>query len=576
MLPIPSEPPLDCVDCVVDCHDKDCQLVQAPAEDLCTDQCVVVACSDQDSCSDKSCSEVCLKDACRVEHCDGGANCTGDYDEFIQCCTDLHACLNSSPSDMMSSQINWGSSIDDILSLSGVSHDFSAASQLSEFAVQMQNLPSNSMFSEVQHGHTDFGLMSQGIDGSEGNQRHVSPSLSQTPSQGPSVSRSPLEFACRWSNCNASFFSLNELVGHVNLMHLRPPASPPRPTKRLCMDNINGIVDLMPLSCHWDDCQIYPNSSAFPGPSCGLQPEAALGMLSSHLLHDHLGLSVPPTPPSFDLDSNEEGAHQHQKDHDNSISECVITQFQSLQPQPYMSIPTSTSGSDVQSEPTPVPSYMTPESSPPCLPAANEPVHDCATATHICRWEGCGASFDTCASLTEHLTSAHVGGGKSRYDCHWADCSRFGTQGFTSKQKILRHLQAHTGHRPFACTVCGQHFSEAATLQQHMRRHTQEKPFICDFPSCGKAFAITGALTIHKRTHNGERPFKCPHCNRAFAESSNLSKHLRTHTGDRPYRCAEPGCGKAFARPDQLQRHGNVHTKRKAQVLAFGLVKGQS
>lgn len=32
----------------------------------------------------------------------------------------------------------------------------------------------------------------------------------------------------------------------------------------------------------------------------------------------------------------------------------------------------------------------------------------------------------------------------------------------------------HTGHKPFQCKLCKQHFSESATLQQHMRRHTHE------------------------------------------------------------------------------------------------------
>jgi hypothetical protein len=32
----------------------------------------------------------------------------------------------------------------------------------------------------------------------------------------------------------------------------------------------------------------------------------------------------------------------------------------------------------------------------------------------------------------------------------------------------------HTGHKPFRCELCNQHFSEAATLQQHKRRHTHE------------------------------------------------------------------------------------------------------
>ena len=86
--------------------------------------------------------------------------------------------------------------------------------------------------------------------------------------------------------------------------------------------------------------------------------------------------------------------------------------------------------------------------------------------------------------------------------------------------------QTHTGHRPFTCSECGQHFSEAATLAQHMRRHTRERPYKCDHPGCGKAFAIMGALTIHKRTHNGDKPFKCGVCGKAFEESSNLSKHV--------------------------------------------------
>ena len=43
-----------------------------------------------------------------------------------------------------------------------------------------------------------------------------------------------------------------------------------------------------------------------------------------------------------------------------------------------------------------------------------------------------------------------------------------------SKQKIMRHIQAHTGHKPFICPTCNQTFSEAATLSQHQRRHTNE------------------------------------------------------------------------------------------------------
>jgi uncharacterized Zn-finger protein len=38
----------------------------------------------------------------------------------------------------------------------------------------------------------------------------------------------------------------------------------------------------------------------------------------------------------------------------------------------------------------------------------------------------------------------------------------------------MRHLQSHTGHKPFVCPLCSQTFSEAATLQQHVRRHSTD------------------------------------------------------------------------------------------------------
>lgn len=190
------------------------------------------------------------------------------------------------------------------------------------------------------------------------------------------------------------------------------------------------------------------------------------------------------------------------------------------------------------------------------------PAQDGQRKRHPCGWINCSCSFDTHAELTAHIAQVHVGSGKTEYECGWVGCER-AMQGrkFTQKQKVLRHIQTHTGDRPYECPSCHKRFSEASTLTQHMRTHTQERPYKCDFPGCNKTFSVVGSLTIHKRTHTGDRPFKCPYpnCDKQFSESSNLNKHIRVHRGDKPFQC--PECLRRFTRPDQLTRHRKVHDK---------------
>lgn len=245
---------------------------------------------------------------------------------------------------------------------------------------------------------------------------------------------SPETMTCMWGNCNATFHSLAELVGHVNLQHLRSSSAAPVAIDASNLPN----TSLDALSCLWKDCSVYPSHESIPGPSTGNPIDSAFNVLASHLLRDHLGL---------------EGNH---------------TTAHSTEPSP------------------PINDDFTPPDTPKDIVVA----HECF-GTHICHWQSCDESFGSCDELTVHITNTHVGAGKARYGCFWDGCTRHGEQGFTSKQKICRHIQvrssfvfspgayiersqSHTGHRPFQCKVCKQNFSEAATLQQHMRRHTQE------------------------------------------------------------------------------------------------------
>ena len=330
--------------------------------------------------------------------------------------------------------------------------------------------------------HHDFSGMSPGFSFQNENVGNTLDNALQPASPVAAATPQPLlqsglsnDFVCRWSGCNLPFGSLNELVGHVNLTHLRPPSlTSPQPSKKPRLNN-----STLPLSCHWDDCHVYPNASMLPGPSAGLQPEIAFDLLSNHFFHDHLGLAVPPT---------------HGLSHSELTNSTATNTLRALnnQGQPVEAnsnattmTQTHTDDKNTQEIQLADPTYATPEPSPspdttPSLCSGSSsasPPHDCSASTHTCHWQSCGESFLTCATLTEHLALAHVGSGRGHYDCHWGDCQRSGKQGFSSKQKIMRHLQAHTGHRPFLCKECGQHFSEAATLAQHMRRHTQESEY---------------------------------------------------------------------------------------------------
>jgi hypothetical protein len=217
----------------------------------------------------------------------------------------------------------------------------------------------------------------------------VTNTTAYTPTPSPRAVPAALDpplpvLACMWGDCGASFQSLSGLAEHVNLVHLcHPPTPSPLATSE--------SRDPCSMSCQWKNCNIYPTPDLVPGPSSG-DIDSTLCVLSSHLLHDHLGL-----PPCF------HGPHSAEL----------------LQPESHHSA----------HEPT-VSSALPPE--------------DDGPAGHVCCWSSCGQSFGSLDDLTQHLTDTHVGSGKTSYDCYWQDCPRHGESGFTSKQKLCRHLQVRT------------------------------------------------------------------------------------------------------------------------------------
>lgn len=396
-----------------------------------------------------------------------------------------------------------------------------------------------------------------------------------------------LEFQrqCQWEDCFNYFSSIDELIGHVNNEHLRRSGqilaqlqqqrqqqeqaqleAAQAQAQAAVQAQVHASLDPT-IFCRWRDCDIDPHTLMMSNPSsqCGNQDHTqqhhaaiasgnvnlnssrgeephtcylTMEILASHLLQDHLGLSLSHLELSGNLMSSvaddhgrgqtpqaqehqqqhEHGHHQQQRPLGLQQGTALEGDFMSMIHQPnspklrahsettdISEAPCISNSNPPSASPSPTPT-ATSTSSPTVstLPKGSSstrepgsstgtdntdiinstsdssPDPSCTAASsnctsHPCLWSGCTLNFPTCTSLTHHLTTVHVGSGKAQYECRWLDCTRNGPEkGFGSKQKICRHLQSHTGHRPFQCSVCSQNFSEAATLQQHMRRHTQE------------------------------------------------------------------------------------------------------
>lgn len=347
---------------------------------------------------------------------------------------------------------------------------------------------------------------------------------------------------CQWAGCQERFWTVEELVAHVNHAHLATrklmPDATAEPASGLPYQltaHGSDLSDVMTpsISCLWKDCQQVPPSVHLDQATAAKQADTWIA--ESQLLNDRLSLAM-----------LQHLMHDHLNKTDVAFENGVRTSD--------MSARYEGSTTDVAVKRRRCDSCSEGEA---------------GEDTLRCRWEGCSQTFANHSQLTDHISRVHVGSGKNEYECRWAGCERHAEgKKFSQKQKVLRHIQTHTGDRPFKCHLCGKRFSEPNTLAQHVRTHTQEKPYVCDFPGCGKSFAVAGSLTIHKRIHSGAKPFVCkfPGCDKAFAESSNLNKHIRTHTGQKPFGCSE--CGKGFSRPDQLSRHRRSHERKLPPALS--------
>lgn len=421
-----------------------------------------------------------------------------------------------------------------------------------------------SAFSRIMDDSSTYSLLPSGSSSSSS---LYTPPLHPPPSHSGLQSQLQQSYRCKWNDCHMSFFSLQDLTNHVNAQHLRTSFSEPS-SHQSSNPNPFGFTpafstSLQPqsgtLACQWNDCPGF--TAPTPAEDGDIPDSAAVynaaEVIAHHVQNDHLGvehasamqalnylMSIPHVCPlsrfSKPVLSQEQEQSEQTPQPVHHQTEAPQPQHQALSPSP-SSPSLSRLGLDNDHE---------------------AECDECTTGAHRCHWKNCTETYPTVDALTEHITAAHVGGGKAHYDCFWNDCPRNGEKGFSSKQKICRHIQVRrqssfvglavgfAGCRlltevvlsfrrtPVIGRFCAIFVSSRFRRQRRyssicvgIRKkvcllsylvyasaldpyNQSTEPYVCDFPGCSKAFAIAGALTIHKRTHNGLKPFKCTYCDR--------------------------------------------------------------
>jgi KRAB domain-containing zinc finger protein len=162
--------------------------------------------------------------------------------------------------------------------------------------------------------------------------------------------------------------------------------------------------------------------------------------------------------------------------------------------------------------------------------------------------ETCGKCFRTKWHLTSHNKSHS---GDRPHQCEL--CGR----AFGHRCDLKQHMLVHTGERPHVCEQCGQSFKSSSHYWQHMRRHSGEKRHKCTYEDCDKAYTTPYELQRHLQFHTGEKPWICGVCGKAYIDKAVMLRHERGHTGAKDYRCKI--CDEAFDMKSLLNEHMSVH-----------------
>lgn len=66
-------------------------------------------------------------------------------------------------------------------------------------------------------------------------------------------------------------------------------------------------------------------------------------------------------------------------------------------------------------------------------------------------------------------------------------------------------MVAHSGAKPFKCSLCQTRFAFNGGLKSHMLTHNLDKAYNCEYPECNKRFGTKSAMNSHLKSHFSEK-----------------------------------------------------------------------
>ena len=206
-----------------------------------------------------------------------------------------------------------------------------------------------------------------------------------------------------------------------------------------------------------------------------------------------------------------------------------------------------------------------------------EPKRTAFDVKHLCTV--CGKRFLTKRYLRRHM---EIHTGEKPFSCSFCDmefrfkfvlnlhelrhkgklpqCDLCGGR-FVNLNKHMRNVHSGANYK-HTCSVCKREFPTKARLNVHMTAHSEERPYTCQ--DCGGCYRNLSDLKKHVVTHMQEKNHACVVCGKKFLRNDHMNIHMRTHTGEKHYRCET--CGKTFRTSGQRYAHRTRHTLEKPYI----------